>query len=98
MAAFLDASKAYDKVMRPKLWTILEAMKLPVGILHLLQMLYEDNSVVLSYDGKTSEKVSTPLGLRQGCPLSPILFILYIAELETKLEAEKSRYRNTAPK
>lgn len=40
---------------------------------------------MLVHEEFSSEWVNTELGLRQGCPLSPILFSLYITDLESRL-------------
>lgn len=82
---FLDATKAYDKVDRDKLWHILQNMEIPSGILATLKALYSNNFVKLKWGKHESQSISTTVGLKQGCPLSPILFILYIAELEKRL-------------
>ena len=82
---FLDATKAYDRVNRDKLWRTLADMMIPSDILTTLKALYEKNYVKLRWGKYESQSVMTNLGLKQGCPLSPILFILYIADLEKKL-------------
>ena len=37
-------------------------------------------------DGDKDEEIMSDTGVEQGCPLSPTLFGLYIAELETYLD------------
>ena len=82
---FLDCSKAYDKVDREKLWEILRERGMPKGLLELLIQLNRNTTAFLEVGGKASKKLKLDHGLRQGCALSPTLFMLYISRLETKL-------------
>lgn len=85
ICVFLDATKAYDRINRHKLWQTLEGRGMNPAILELMKHLYEDTYIFVKHGDHTSEEVSIQTGLRQGCPLSPILFSLYIADLERQL-------------
>ena len=85
VCVFLDASKAYDRVDRGKLWRTLEERGMDSAITELIRHLYEDNRIIINHGGNTSDEVPVMTGLRQGCPLSPTLYSLYIADLEKQL-------------
>lgn len=85
IGVFLDATKAYDRIDRRRLWRTLRERGMSPELIELIQLLYEDNNVVLKHGGYASERVSLNVGLKQGCPLSPILFSLYIGDLENQL-------------
>lgn len=85
VCAFLDCSKAYDKVDRAKLWDILNALGMDRKWIKLIQLLYTENRIILRHNSTESHAMTTQEGLRQGCPLSPVLFALYIADLERRL-------------
>ena len=85
ICAFLDCSQAYDRVNRDRLWEILIAKGMDKKWIGLLKLLYTDITVLLKHGKHVSKKVATNEGLRQGCPLSPILFMLYISDLEHRL-------------
>jgi exonuclease III len=85
ITCFLDCTKAYDRISRDSLWETLRDLGMDIRWIGLLRSLYADNSVVLKVGDINSKRVRTEVGLRQGCPLSPILFALYIAELESRL-------------
>ena len=85
LTCFLHCSKAYDTVPRNQLWETLEDLGMENKWIKLLEAIYTNNSVVLSIDKQSSSRIRTTTGLRQGCPLSPTLFALYIAELEVRL-------------
>lgn len=85
ICCFLDCSKAYDRVKRNTLWEILESQGMDSRWIEALKAIYTDNRVTVSFDEYRSDKLYTHAGLRQGCPMSPVLFSLYIAELEDRL-------------
>ena len=84
---FVDFRKAFDSIPRARLWTVLAAMGLSGPFFDCLQAMYsQDTACVLTSDGLTSPFMCTA-GVKQGCPLSPLLFGLYIDLLERKLLA-----------
>lgn len=85
-AAFLDVEKAYDSVDHAILWYKLQGKGLPEEVVRLLRRLYAGNEVVVEWQGVCSQPVPVERGLRQGCPLSPLLFMLLLSDLEVELE------------
>lgn len=85
-AAYIDFKQAYDRVSRRALWGHLKhIVGLPMGLLNPIQALYQDDSYVL-VDGPTITcPVHPKVGVKQGCPLSPLLFSLYISDLPDSL-------------
>ena len=84
---FIDLSKAYDCVPHQKLWNKLLAMGLHADFIKLLNSLYNKSTVKVSLNGHLSGDVHYNRGIKQGCVLSPILFILYIADIGKLLES-----------
>ena len=81
MVAFIDFSKAYDRVDRGRLWRCLEGLGIGGGFLQFLRALYDGTSCRVKVDNKQSDKFPVTSGLRQGCVMSPLLFSLYINTL-----------------
>lgn len=80
--AFLDIKGAYDSVIQKDLWDILGTLDVEDGVSNLLKDIYKSNKVLIKWEDKVSEPIEIQQGLRQGCPLSPLLFMLYLQGLE----------------
>ena len=89
LVVFIDFSKAYDKVVREKLWSCLQSMGMSGKFLRFLQALYQGSVCRVKVDGQVSEDFEVNTGLRQGCVLSPLLFSLYINGATKRLQEEK---------
>ena len=78
---FVDYEKAFDRVDWRKLMTILRKMGVDWRDRRLIGNLYMGQRIRVRIEGELSEPVQIGRSVRQGCPLSPILFNLYIEEL-----------------
>ena len=85
MIAMMDISKAYDRVDRDILWEKMEQYGFSEKILKFLRGTYKDARGIINFQGFQSSEKRLEIGLKQGCVLSPILFAIYICDLETKL-------------
>jgi hypothetical protein len=82
----VDFRKAFDTIPRTNLWNRLEALKVPSELRVVVAWLYE---IVIAKFRSTegwSEEIDCNIGVKQGCPLSPTLFSIYIDKLEYCLE------------
>jgi hypothetical protein len=72
--AFLDLLAAYDSIPRENLWRHLQKIKTPQRLRDIIQTMYTGCLYLLVDGDKTSEEVAQNRGLKQGCPLSPLLY------------------------
>lgn len=76
--AFIDIKKAFDSVNREMLCTILKKVNCPPNLLAIIKSLHESTCAMVKYDGDLSKPFHVNTGVRQGCVLAPLLFLLYI--------------------
>ena len=84
--AFIDFSKAFDRVNRNILWSKLGGLGIDNNcrILNALKSLYVDVQSCVRVNGYYSEWFDISNGLKQGSILSPLVFSLYnISDLVT---------------
>ena len=79
--AFIDFKKAYDTVNRNMLLNQLNEMGISGLFLKNIESMYEKTKYSIKYKGGYLDPLDSNLGLKQGCPLSPILFNLYIDDI-----------------
>lgn len=80
--AFIDFQKAFDSVWRVGLWGKLLNANVSGKILIIMKNIYADIKSCVSFNGESSEFFSCKNGLRQGENLSPILFSMFLNDLE----------------
>jgi len=86
---FADLKAAFDKVDRKKLWKRLKEAEINEGLIRRIEDLYRETTCRIKIGEKITNKFWTERGLRQGCPLRPLLFILFIADIEKYLKARR---------
>ena len=73
---FVDQEKAFDRVNRDELWRVLEKYNVKGQLLDNIRAIYANSmSSVHTPDGLT-DWFQVTSGVRQGCVLSPLLFIV----------------------
>lgn len=76
--AFIDFKKAYDRVYHEHLFRILEQAGIRGTFLQLIKTMYKEAKYEVRVGDAISDTFSPTRGAKQGDPLSPILFIIYI--------------------
>lgn len=79
---FVDLKAAFDKVERGLLWKVMEKRGVRNGLIERIKEIYETTKNIVKVGKNRSEDFWTESGVRQGCPLSPTLFTIFISDLE----------------
>uniref|UniRef100_L7M0D4 Putative tick transposon n=1 Tax=Rhipicephalus pulchellus TaxID=72859 RepID=L7M0D4_RHIPC len=85
LCCFLDVEKAYDNVPHGPLFACLSDLGLPQLLISTIRRMYSDNVVSVQLGSIITGPIRVKKGLRQGCPLSPLLYILYASRVERAL-------------
>ena len=75
---FIDYEKAFDRVDRMTLWRLLRHYGVPEKIVNIIQNSYDGLNCQIVYGGQITDSFEVKTGVRQGCLLSPFLFLLVI--------------------
>ena len=74
----LDAEKAFDRIAWDYMLDVLKSLGIQDRMLGFINLLYSYPTARIKVNGVLSEAFSLSNGTRQGCPLSPIIFILIL--------------------
>ncbi|OAE25854.1 hypothetical protein AXG93_2145s1530 [Marchantia polymorpha subsp. ruderalis] len=82
----LDFEKAYDRVEHNYLWDAMSKCGLGSGFITLVKGLTLGASTAVHVNGAKTYRFPVGRGVRQGCPLAPLLFVLATQPLMTEME------------
>ena len=95
---YIDFNKALDSVPHTTLFTVLSRLNFPTPLVNLIQSLYRAPRDFPVVSGHTPSSHLQTRGVRQGCPMSPILFCLYLNvllfALPSHVTAARSRHES----
>lgn len=85
----LDQQKAFDRLDYEILWEVMTKMGLGKQFIRWVRILYKEIYSKIKLNGFLTEKVHQARGLRQGCPLSVVLYVLYVEPLACAIRENK---------
>ena len=97
----LDWEKTFDEVCQNGIFETLERMGVDNKLINLCRELYKDQKFRIEMDGETSSWKTQETGIRQGCTLSPYLFLILMTAIfdevhnDKELENKREQHRPT---
>ena len=79
----IDFKKAFDRVWRRALWLVMKKHNIGVGLIKVIESLYDNNSNAVMSNTITLEWSQTTVVVGQGSTLSPCLFNIFLEEIMT---------------
>ena len=89
----LDWEKAFDKLTHDALFKAMEKMGVDQKIMRLVKMIYKNPTFRVEVEGETSEWKRQNAGIRQGCPMSPYLFLIAMTTLFSDVKKDNDEVR-----
>ena len=90
----IDVEKAFDKIQHPFMIKTLQQMSTEGTYLNIVKAVHEKFTANIILNGEKLKAFPLRSGTRQGCPLSPLLFKIFLEVLSTAIKEEKRNKRN----
>jgi len=87
---FSDLKSAFDTVNREILYEKMSTLGIKEEYISAIRAIYTETENLVRINDTTSYPFWTDTGLKQGCPLSPLLFSIYLTDLENTLKSGQS--------
>ena len=85
----LDFNKAFDKVNRKYMMELINRLPIDCQTKNIIRIMYENTVAIINRKGIFSKSFKTETGVRQGCPMSALMFSLAIEPLIQTIEQSK---------
>ena len=89
MIILIDAEKAFDKIQHPFMIKTLQQMSTEGTYLKIVKAIYDKLTANIILNGEKLKAFPLRSGTRQGCPLSPLLFKIFLEVLASAFKEEK---------
>jgi hypothetical protein len=81
-----DFTAAFPSLAHDMIWDTLEVAGIDIAFINVVKMFYNDNKHLLKLNGSTFNGVHVRSGVRQGCPLSGLLFAICVDVFLSRLQ------------
>uniref|UniRef100_A0A670Z1A6 Reverse transcriptase domain-containing protein n=1 Tax=Pseudonaja textilis TaxID=8673 RepID=A0A670Z1A6_PSETE len=87
---FLDAQKAFDNVTWRFMLLLLEQMGFARKFIQAIEAIYYKQTAKVMLEGELTDSINIRKGTREGCPLSPLLFVLTLEVLNRNIREDQN--------
>ncbi|KAI8478588.1 hypothetical protein Bbelb_436860 [Branchiostoma belcheri] len=84
----LDQEKAFDRVSHDFMAKVLNKLGFGPAFRNMIAALYSNVKSKVQVNGLLTESIAVERGVRQGCPLSPLLYVLCIEPLAAAIRSD----------
>jgi exonuclease III len=98
----LDFKQAFDRISHTYLMAVMRNYDFDEGFIECISMMYDNATSVVQINGHLSQPIPIQSGVRQGCPLSMLLFALcinpllcYLDDHLTGIRVQRSQRKTT---
>ena len=77
----MDVKGAFPHVAKGNLIKRMEEMGCEADLVRWVESFMEERKVIMSMDGKEGDSMEVEMGVPQGSPISPVLFVVYLSGL-----------------
>ena len=91
MIISIDTEKAFNKIQQPSVLKILSKLGMDRPYLKIIKAIYDKPKANITLNGQKLEAFPLKSSIRQGCPLSLLLFNIVLEVLAKAVRQEKER-------
>ena len=85
---FIDYEKCFDKIDRAYLWQNLLVESVSCKFVNALKSMYSTVKLCIKYNSSFSQIFDSYIGLKQGDPSSPLLFMLFVNDIANNINSD----------
>lgn len=89
--AWLDLENAFGSVPHDYIFEMMTSLELPLSLVLIINEVYTGATTRVRTTGGLSEEIPIASGVKQGCPLSPIVFNLAMEPMSRAINARRNK-------
>ena len=91
MIISVDAKKAFDKIQHPFMIKVFQKVGIEGTYLNIIKAIYDQLTANIILNSEKLKAFPLRLGVRQGCPLQPLLYLVVLEVLATAIREKRKK-------